>query len=114
MEKVAGKLHELGPLAVLVKGGHGEGETSADFLVHRLEAGGVASEWYEVERIRTPNTHGTGCTLSSAIAAFLARGLAVADAVREAKAYVTAAIVAGAGRAIGRGHGPVDHFHAWR
>jgi len=64
-------------------------------------------------RIDTSNTHGTGCTLSSAIAAGLAKGLKLVEAIGEAKAYVTLAI-AGADRlTIGSGHGPVHHFHAW-
>ncbi len=114
MERAAGRLHDLGPAAVLVKGGHGEGATSADCLVYRDPDGATRSEWFEAERIATPNTHGTGCTLSSAIAAHLARGLGIEAAVREAKGYLTAAIAAGARLAIGHGHGPVDHFHAWR
>jgi hydroxymethylpyrimidine/phosphomethylpyrimidine kinase len=65
------------------------------------------------DRILTQNTHGTGCTLSSAIAAGLANGLALAEAVRAAKAYVTDALVAGQRLKIGSGHGPVHHFHAW-
>jgi hydroxymethylpyrimidine/phosphomethylpyrimidine kinase len=65
------------------------------------------------DRIATSNTHGTGCTLSSAIAAGLAKGLDLSEAVREAKAYVTAAIAASERLKIGKGHGPVHHFHAW-
>ena len=66
-------------------------------------------------RVATANTHGTGCTLSSAIAALLARGLSLRAAVREAKAYVTAAIRAADRLNVGHGHGPVHHFHAlWR
>jgi hydroxymethylpyrimidine/phosphomethylpyrimidine kinase len=65
------------------------------------------------ERVATANTHGTGCTLSSAIAAGLAKGLDLAESVREAKAYVTAAIAASDRLAIGKGHGPVHHFHRW-
>ena len=65
------------------------------------------------ERIDTQNTHGTGCTLSSAIAAGLAKDLPLAEAVREAKAYVTAAIKASDRLTIGQGHGPVHHFHHW-
>ncbi len=65
------------------------------------------------EKIDTANTHGTGCTLSSAIAAGLAKGLRLAEAVADAKAYVTAAIAAADELDIGRGHGPVHHFHAW-
>jgi hydroxymethylpyrimidine/phosphomethylpyrimidine kinase len=64
-------------------------------------------------RIATPNTHGTGCTLSAAIAAGLAKGLALHEAVREAKAYLHAALAAGAGLRIGHGSGPVHHFHRW-
>ncbi|MFN3854251.1 MAG: bifunctional hydroxymethylpyrimidine kinase/phosphomethylpyrimidine kinase [Phreatobacter sp.] len=97
-----------GARAVLVKGGHGTGETSTDLLVTpdgkvRLEA----------RRIATRNTHGTGCTLSSAIAAGLARGLPLDQAVREAKDYVTAAIAASERLSIGAGHGPTHHFHAF-
>ena len=61
----------------------------------------------------TRNTHGTGCTLSSAIAAGLAKGLTLAEAMRAAKAYVTDALVAAQRLKIGSGHGPVHHFHAW-
>ena len=65
------------------------------------------------DRIATENTHGTGCTLSSAIAAGLAKGLDLVAAVREAKAYVSAAIAAADRLTIGSGHGPVHHFHVW-
>jgi hydroxymethylpyrimidine/phosphomethylpyrimidine kinase len=68
---------------------------------------------FSAERIATSNTHGTGCTLSSAIAAGLAKGQALADAVAAAKSYVTAAIAAADKLAIGSGHGPVHHFHRW-
>jgi hydroxymethylpyrimidine/phosphomethylpyrimidine kinase len=64
-------------------------------------------------RIATRNTHGTGCTLSSAIAAGLAKGLALETAVREAKAYISAAIAAADRLQVGHGHGPVHHFHAF-
>jgi hydroxymethylpyrimidine/phosphomethylpyrimidine kinase len=102
------KLLELGARAVLIKGGHGQGAESVDFLIAPQAVVRLASE-----RIATRNTHGTGCTLSSAIAAGLAKGLDLADAVRQAKAYVTAAIAASDTLAIGHGHGPVHHFHAW-
>jgi len=65
------------------------------------------------DRIATANTHGTGCTLSSAIAAGLAKGLSLAEAVRAAKTYVTDALAAANRIKIGSGHGPVHHFHAW-
>lgn len=108
MRAQAERLLSLGPRAVLIKGGHGSGAESVDLLVEagtliRLPAG----------RIVTKNTHGTGCTLSSAVAAGLAKGLALSAAVRGAKAYVTAAIAAADRLAIGSGHGPVHHFHAW-
>ncbi len=96
----------LGSRAVLLKGGHGKGPESADLLI---DAKGPL--WLTAPRHQTRNTHGTGCTLSSAIAAGLARGLDLADAVAEAKAYVTAAIVAADTLHVGRGHGPVHHFH---
>jgi hydroxymethylpyrimidine/phosphomethylpyrimidine kinase len=64
-------------------------------------------------RVATANTHGTGCTLSAAIAALLGRGLPLRDAVRDAKAYLTAAIRGADQLRVGHGHGPVHHFHAW-
>lgn len=96
--------------AVLIKGGHLEDEPESDDFL-RL-AGGKTLR-LEGKRIATRNNHGTGCTLSSAIAAFLAHGCGVADAVRKAKDYITGAIRAGAAYEIGHGHGPVHHFHAF-
>ncbi|HSK97270.1 MAG TPA: bifunctional hydroxymethylpyrimidine kinase/phosphomethylpyrimidine kinase [Euzebyales bacterium] len=111
LEDAGRALARTGPGAVLVKGGHLSGGRSVDVLyladddvAHRLDA----------PRIDTPNTHGTGCTLSSAICAHLARGHTVRESVELAKAYMTEAIRAGAGYELGRGHGPVHHFHgAW-
>ncbi|AVO45493.1 bifunctional hydroxymethylpyrimidine kinase/phosphomethylpyrimidine kinase [Phreatobacter cathodiphilus] len=97
-----------GARAVLMKGGHAVGETSVDLLV--TSAGAVR---LEAPRVVTRNTHGTGCTLSSAVAAGLAKGFALGQAVSEAKDYVTAAIAAADRLAIGEGHGPTHHFHAW-
>ncbi|WP_439575912.1 bifunctional hydroxymethylpyrimidine kinase/phosphomethylpyrimidine kinase [Phreatobacter sp.] len=97
-----------GAKAVLVKGGHGTGETSTDLLV--TPEGKVR---LEARRIATRNTHGTGCTLSSAIAAGLAKGFPLGQAVSEAKDYVTAAIAASDRLSIGAGHGPTHHFHAF-
>jgi hydroxymethylpyrimidine/phosphomethylpyrimidine kinase len=91
-----------------MKGGHGSGGESVDLLIVPNSVARLAAE-----RVATDNTHGTGCTLSSAIAAGLAKGLSLAEAVREAKAYVTAAIKASDQLAIGHGHGPVHHFHQW-
>ena len=92
----------FGPAAVLVKGGHLEIGTSADDVL--VTAAGV--RWIEGERIDTANTHGTGCVLSAAIAAHLARGAELVEAVRAAKVFVTAAIRGSL--AIGHGIGPVD------
>ena len=108
VEDQARRLLALGPRAVLLKGGHGHGPESADFLL--TAAGG---RWLAAPRIATKNTHGTGCTLSSAIAAGLAKGLPLSEAVETGKAYVTAAIAAADRLVIGHGHGPVHHFHAW-
>ncbi len=105
MLDAAKALHELGPRWVLVKGGHLEGE-AADLLL------GPAGEthWYRAPRHDNRHTHGTGCTLASAIAAQLAKGQDMPEAVSNAKAYVTGAIAHGF--ALGSGIGPVDHF--WR
>jgi len=108
MRAQAEKLLALGPPAVLIKGGHASGTQAVDLLVTRDAVARLVAE-----RIDTKNTHGTGCTLSAAIAAGLAKGLALAEAASEAKAYVTAAIEAAGELAIGAGHGPVHHFHAW-
>jgi hydroxymethylpyrimidine/phosphomethylpyrimidine kinase len=98
----------LGAKAVLIKGGHGGGPQSTDFLIAPQSV-----TRFSVPRIRTENVHGTGCTLSSAIAAGLAKGLPLPQAVEEAKAYITAAIAASSRLKVGHGHGPAHHFHAW-
>ena len=102
------RLLALGARAVLIKGGHGEGAESVDLLV----APGAVTR-LAAARIATKNTHGTGCTLSAAIAAGLAKGLDLSAAARAAKDYVSAAIAASQRLTIGSGHGPVHHFHAW-
>jgi len=110
MAGAAAGLRALGPRAVLLKGGHLEGPDSIDVLDD-----GAAPLTLSAPRIASRNTHGTGCTLSSAIAALLARGLPLRAAVQGAKAYVTAAIRAADRLDVGHGHGPVHHFHAlWR
>jgi hydroxymethylpyrimidine/phosphomethylpyrimidine kinase len=108
MHAQAGRLLDLGARAVLIKGGHASGAESVDLLV---EPAGVAR--FAARRIATDNTHGSGCTLSAAIAAFLAKGVALADAVGAAKAFISEAIAAADRLAIGSGHGPVHHLHAW-
>ncbi len=97
----------LGPGAVLMKAGHASGAEATDLLV---TADGI--EQLSARRISTRNTHGTGCTLSSAIAAERAKGAALPQAVANAKAYLTAALAAADDLTIGQGHGPVHHFHA--
>ncbi|HYG71074.1 MAG TPA: bifunctional hydroxymethylpyrimidine kinase/phosphomethylpyrimidine kinase [Actinomycetota bacterium] len=101
MRHAAHMLLAMGPRAVLVKGGHLVGDASPDLLVE-----GRQEIWIEAERIDTPNTHGTGCVLASAIAAHLARGQPLVDAVRAGKAFVTEAIRHAL--PIGHGVGPVD------
>jgi hydroxymethylpyrimidine/phosphomethylpyrimidine kinase len=112
-QQMEGQAHEilsLGARNVLIKGGHAEGEESVDLLIGQGDAVRFAAK-----RVPTQNTHGSGCTLSSAIAAGLAKGLTLADAVREAKAYVTAALASADRLEIGRGPGPLNHFHQfWR
>ncbi|MEM1428578.1 MAG: bifunctional hydroxymethylpyrimidine kinase/phosphomethylpyrimidine kinase [Pseudomonadota bacterium] len=103
----AAALLSLGPRAILVKGGHLDGGESPDLLVTE-----GAAIWLEAPRIATANTHGTGCTLSSAIAAELAKGQDVESAARTAKAWLNGAIAAADTLDIGQGHGPVHHFHA--
>ena len=99
----------FGSRAVLVKGGHGQGATAVDILVS-----GETVVQFAAPRIETQHTHGTGCTLSAAIAALLAVGEPLENAVRRAKDYVSAAIVAGRDIGVGRGNGPVDHLYAIR
>jgi hydroxymethylpyrimidine/phosphomethylpyrimidine kinase len=100
------RLLALGCPAVLIKGGHGHGAESTDFLVR--DSGTVV---LAAPRIATQNTHGTGCSLSSAIAAGLAKGEDLETAVRNAKAWISAAIAAADRLGVGHGHGPVHHFH---
>ena len=113
-EKAANYLLSLGAKAVLLKGGHEDGEVKTDILfcrTHEVCSQLIAHNSQLVsESISTQNVHGTGCTLSSAIAAFLALDYSLEDAVREAKRYITEAIRAGADVKIGHGFGPVNHF----
>jgi hydroxymethylpyrimidine/phosphomethylpyrimidine kinase len=106
MRHQAERLLAHGVKAVLIKGGHGSGAESVDLLV---DANGV--ERLAAPRFTTRNTHGTGCTLSSAVAAGLAKGFSLIESVRAAKSYVTTAIAAADRLSIGSGHGPVHHFY---
>lgn len=103
MKKACLDLKKLGPKYVLIKGGHLEGEAT-DLLYD-----GKEFHVYNHERINSKNTHGTGCTLSSAIAANIAKGLSVEEAVKEAKEYITIAIEHGI--ELGHGVGPTNHFY---
>lgn len=103
MEKAAHKMTELGASNVLVKGGHLDGDPN-DLLYD-----GSTYHWFNGKRIETKNTHGTGCTLSSAIAANLAKGLPIKEAVQQGKEYITEAIRQSL--PLGNGHGPTHHFH---
>lgn len=106
MTAQARALLDAGAAAVLVKGGHFVGDESADLLQTAN-----AAHWYRGERVKTRNTHGTGCSLSSAIAANLARGMALDEAVGKAKQWLTGAIAAADRLDVGQGAGPVHHFH---
>jgi hydroxymethylpyrimidine/phosphomethylpyrimidine kinase len=108
MRAQAQMLLGIGAKAVLIKGGHAQSADATDLLVTP-----AAVARFTAQKIDTENTHGTGCTLSAAIAAGLAKGLPLAEAVADAKAYVTAAIEAADELDIGHCHGPVHHFHAW-
>ena len=103
MKEAAINLKKLGPKAVLVKGGHLE-DDATDILYD-----GEKFIYLKQERINSKNTHGTGCTLSSAIAANIAKGMNIENAVREAKRYVTIAIEHGI--ELGKGVGPTHHFY---
>lgn len=105
MQEQGRRLMDLGARAVLMKGGHGEGPESVDLLVT-----GEGVTRFPAPRAATRNTHGTGCTLSSAIAAGLAHGFTLEEAVAKAKRYITGAIAAADELKVGRGHGPVHHF----
>jgi hydroxymethylpyrimidine/phosphomethylpyrimidine kinase len=107
MEVQARAILALGPRWVLLKGGHASGEESIDLLIGRSDTVRLTAQ-----RIATDNTHGTGCTLSSAIAAGLAKGKDLVAAAHDAKAYVTGAIANADKLNVGHGHGPLNHF--WR
>lgn len=104
-EELGKKILQLGCQAVLVKGGHGEGEDSTDYLVSSL-----TTQTYSAPRIDTKNTHGTGCTLSAAITALMGRGYSLEDSVKLGKKYLQQAILSASTQSIGQGAGPTDHL----
>lgn len=106
IENQGRRLLALGCRAVLIKGGHGEGTESIDYLVSAENTIALAAL-----RVATRNTHGTGCSLSSAVAAGLAKGEDIETAVRDAKRWISAAIAAADRFSVGHGDGPIHHFH---
>lgn len=107
MEPAARAILALGAANILLKGGHLGGGESPDLLLSRDSA-----TWFEGPRVASRNTHGTGCTLSSALAALLATGMPITAAVARAKGYVAEAIRYADLLEVGHGHGPTHHFHA--
>ena len=109
-KRLAQQILDLGCDNVLLKGGHEETANSNDlFLSHKL------TKVLSTPRINSKNTHGTGCTLSAAIASFIAQGFSSLEACEKAKAYLYQAILSAKDKQIGQGHGPVNHFHhLWR
>ncbi len=106
MRDAARRILELGSARVVIKGGHSDSPNVVD-----LYYDGRSFEELKAERVQTRSTHGTGCTFSAAIAAYLAHGLPPLDAVARAKEFLTAALQAAPG--IGKGIGPINHFHAF-
>lgn len=107
MQAAANSISQLGCRHILVKGGHFEGAEKTDCLFED----GELKATYRGASINTRNTHGTGCTLSSAITALLARGTDMDTAIAQAKSYLSEALQAGKDVEIGKGHGPVNHFY---
>ncbi len=105
---IAEKLLQLGAEAILLKGGHQPGDSSDDLLMFNQPHQEI---WLKSPRINSKNTHGTGCTLSAAIAANLAKGISLVESCRMAKEYLYNAISASQLISVGHGHGPVHHFH---
>ena len=110
IESAAKTLAQHGSRSILIKGGHGEEDNSIDLLFLTRENRFVR---LAADRIKTNNNHGTGCTLSSAIASYMAKGMDIEEAVQKAKTFMNRAIAAGAQYQIGQGHGPVHHFFQW-
>ena len=108
IESQGRKLLAMGCPAVLIKGGHGQGSESIDYLIDGKRIVALAAP-----RVATKNTHGTGCSLSSAIAAHLAKGEEMETAVRNAKSWISAAIAAADRFSVGHGRGPIHHFHRY-
>jgi len=113
MEQAARELCAMGAKAVVVKGGNLSHQSSDDCLCIKSEKSRKTIHWLKQARIETSNVHGTGCTFSSAIAAYLAQEMPIKEAIRQAKSYITQALTAGAEYQLGKGKGPVKHFYQW-
>ncbi|MDX2164119.1 MAG: bifunctional hydroxymethylpyrimidine kinase/phosphomethylpyrimidine kinase [Gammaproteobacteria bacterium] len=111
MESAAKTLGEKFNINILLKGGHLNAEQSSDVL---YTAANKKFHWFHAPKINTKNTHGTGCTLSSAIASYLAQGFELPKSIQLAKDYLTRALESGSKFNIGKGFGPVDHFYPLR
>ena len=114
LDNMAQAAKEIGrqyKINVLIKGGHFKEDKSSDVLYSFINE---SINWFHSMRIDTKNTHGTGCTLSSAIASFLAQGYSLLESVKRAKLYLTNSLKSGNNIKIGRGRGPVDHFYFLR
>lgn len=113
IRKAAHKILRMGCKAVLIKGGHIEGLSKADYLYMKTADDNINEQHvYSSKTVRSINTHGTGCTVSSAITAYLARGHELMEAVQLAKKYIYWALVEGSDVQIGHGNGPLNHFFA--
>jgi hydroxymethylpyrimidine/phosphomethylpyrimidine kinase len=108
MKQAAFDLANMGPQAIVIKGGHLEEEICKDCLVVRHPQ--PQTYWFSSPRVETKNTHGTGCTFSAAITAYLAKGLTIPEAVEKAKTYLSHCIEAGSQFKVGNGNGPLHHF----
>lgn len=108
IEETAEVLRAKGAAAVLIKGGHMAGDMCEDYLLSHEKG-----EWFSSRKIPTKHTHGTGCTLSSAIAAHTAKNLDLHEAVRKGRLFTFEALKAGAPFALGKETGPLHHFHRW-
>lgn len=106
MEEAGEQIVEMGTQAVLVKGGHLQQEELTSFLVRSNQP----TEQFKSQRIASKNTHGSGCTLSSAIASYLAQGYSLSESVKQAQAYIQQAIETSKDLIIGKGNGPLNHF----
>lgn len=111
MESAAALIGKQFSVNVLLKGGHYIGEQSSDVLYFQKYA---SFHWFHAQRVQTKNTHGTGCSLSSAIASFLVQNVDLVEAISRSKKYLTCAILSGSTQSIGNGCGPVDHFYFLR